>query len=274
LAAQDFERAAGLVELAWPAMDGRFQSAAWLGWVQALPDELVRARPVLSVGYAWAFLNSGEMEAGEARLRDAERWLDTPADMKERPEAAPAGMVVVDEVQFRSLPASIATARAYHALALGDVSGAAKYAERAIDLLPEAGHLRRGPVAALLGLAYWASGALEAAHQALAQAMAGFQLAGNLHFALSVTYGLADIRITQGHLREAVSTYQRALQLVAEQGEPVLRGTADLYLGLAELHCEQGDLEAATRYLLKSEELGEPAALPDWPHRDGRRTVG
>ena len=80
LAAEDFERAAGLVELAWPAMDWSFQSDAWLGWVRALPDELVRARPVLCVGYAWALLNVGELETGEARLRDAERWLDTMAE--------------------------------------------------------------------------------------------------------------------------------------------------------------------------------------------------
>ena len=38
LAAGDFERAAGLVELAWPEMDWSFQSDAWLSWVQAFPD--------------------------------------------------------------------------------------------------------------------------------------------------------------------------------------------------------------------------------------------
>ena len=32
---------------------------------------LLHARPVLSVGYAWALLASGELEAVHARLRDA-----------------------------------------------------------------------------------------------------------------------------------------------------------------------------------------------------------
>ena len=137
LAATDLQRAAGLIELAHPAMDISYQFATWLGWVRALPDEMIRARPVLSVGYAWALLDSGEIETVEARLRDAERWLDTTADRHERPEAPstrtrPAespqgeqsrGMVVVDEEQFRSLPASIATARTYRALALGDLPG-------------------------------------------------------------------------------------------------------------------------------------------------------
>ncbi|MSP14032.1 MAG: tetratricopeptide repeat protein [Chloroflexi bacterium] len=267
LAAEDFARAARLIELVWPAMDGNFQSAAWLGWVKALPDELVRARPVLSVGYAWAFLNGGEMEAGEARLRDAERWLDPTTDTGRRPETPSAKMVVVDEAQFRSLPASIATARAYHAQALGDIPGSVKYARRALALLPAGDHLRRGPAAALLGLAYWANGDLEAAHQALADAMANFQIAGSIVFAISGTYGLADIRIAQGRLREAVRTYEQVLQLVAAQGELVLPGTADLYLGLGELHREQGDLDAAIQYLLRSEELGEHAALPDWRYR-------
>ena len=68
LAAEDFERAAGLIELAWSAMDISYQSSTWLGWVKALPDGLIRARPVLSVGYAWALLDGGELEASEARL--------------------------------------------------------------------------------------------------------------------------------------------------------------------------------------------------------------
>jgi LuxR family maltose regulon positive regulatory protein len=83
LAAEDFERAADLIEVTWRAMDRSFQSATWLGWAKALPDELVRVRPVLSADYGWALLDVGELEAAEARLRDAERWLDTTADESE-----------------------------------------------------------------------------------------------------------------------------------------------------------------------------------------------
>ena len=101
LAAEDFERVAGLVELAWQAMDSSFQSTAWLGWVKKLPDELIRTRPVLSTQYAWALWMGGELEASEARLRDAERWLDPIGDMSARPEGSADGMVVVDEEQFQ-----------------------------------------------------------------------------------------------------------------------------------------------------------------------------
>jgi LuxR family transcriptional regulator, maltose regulon positive regulatory protein len=65
LAAQDFERAAALVELALPAILRRRQEATLLGWLKALPDALVHCRPVLSAVYAGALLASGELEGVE-----------------------------------------------------------------------------------------------------------------------------------------------------------------------------------------------------------------
>jgi len=275
LAAKDFARAAGLVERAWPAMDGSFQTATWLGWARAIPDELVRFRPVLRVTYAWAMLNAGELEAAEARLIEVEQWLDAGLDpgaaRGARRQTPSNEMIVVDEVQFQTLPASIATARAYLAQSRGHLPDAVKYGQRALDFLPATDHLRRGPAAALLGLAQWASGDLEAAHRTLADAMAGFQKVGNWHFATSVTSGLADIRTVQGRLRDAIRSYTQALQLALAQHpegtRPLIRGTANLYLGLSELYHEQGELEVATQHLLRTEELGDSAGLPDWRYR-------
>ena len=80
LAAEDFERAADLVELAIPAMSRTRQEVTVRGWFERLPDDVVRVRPVLSVGYVGALLSTGELEGVESRLRDAERWLDGDRD--------------------------------------------------------------------------------------------------------------------------------------------------------------------------------------------------
>jgi LuxR family maltose regulon positive regulatory protein len=64
LAAQDFARAADLIELAIPAMSRSRQEATLLGWLKTLPNELIRARPVLSVASAHLLLTS---------VRDKER---------------------------------------------------------------------------------------------------------------------------------------------------------------------------------------------------------
>jgi LuxR family maltose regulon positive regulatory protein len=269
LAAEDFEGAAGLIELAWPEVEDGSLSTKWIGWVKALPDVLIRARPVLSAWYAHALLVGGEMEAAEARLADAERWLEPADNMNERPKNPAAEtcpersrrMVVLDEEKFRSLPATIAIARAYYAQALGDVPGAVTYARRALDLTPETNHLKRGQATALLGLTYWASGDLEAADRTFTGYTMMLRTAGNILDAISTTSILADIWMALGRLHEAESTLEQLLQFVVDQGEPIPPDTADLYRGLGELYRERGDLEAAAQYLLKSKELCEQAEL-------------
>ena len=79
LAAKDFELAAGLIELAYPATEDKsIQPATWLGWVKMLPEEIIHTRPVLTVWYAYALLGLGEMEAAEVRFKDAENLLNGP----------------------------------------------------------------------------------------------------------------------------------------------------------------------------------------------------
>jgi LuxR family maltose regulon positive regulatory protein len=262
LIAEDFERAATLLERVWLEMDLNYQSATWLSWVKALPDDLIRARPVVSLGYAWALLNGGELEASEARLRDAERWLEPQ-------ENSPVQMVVVDEAEFRSLPASIAGARAYRALALGDIPGTIVFARQALALVTEDDLIRRTQATALLGMAEYASGDLQGAERSLLAFQASMWQAGDIANALGITFILADIKLAEGRLREAVSDYQHALQLAEKRGAPLPVGTADLYRGLSELLCEQGDVEAAAQHLLTAQKLGEQAALTGWPHRLG-----
>jgi LuxR family maltose regulon positive regulatory protein len=272
LAAADFDRAADLVELAVPVMRRSRQEAAVLGWLKALPDEVVRCRPVLSAGFAHVLLGIGELAGVEDRLRYAEQWLDTSgdtADMRAQPDALPAGMVVVDEDGFRRLPAEIAVARAGLALVRGDVADAVKYAQRVLDLVPEDDHLGAGSGAALLGLASWANGDLEAAYRTFAEGRAHLQRAGYLSDAIGGSVALADIRTAQGRLREAMRTYDQALQLAthAGRGAPVLRGAADMYVGMSALYREHNDLNAAVQHLHKSKELGEHTGLPQNRYR-------
>jgi LuxR family maltose regulon positive regulatory protein len=267
LAAEDFERAAGLVELAIPAMRQARQEATARRWLEALPDELIRIRPVLSVGYAGALLVSGQLEGVEARLRDAERWLDTTADAGDGSEAPSTGMVVVDEEEFRRLPGAIAIYRAAQALAVGDVAGTVRHARRALDLVAEDDHLGRGAAAGFLGLTYWTRGELDAAHRSWADAMASLELAGHVSDAIGCAIALADIEMAQGRLGEAMRTYERGLQLATEQGARVLRGAADMHVGISELFRERNDLAAASEHLLTSRELGDENGLPQNPYR-------
>jgi LuxR family maltose regulon positive regulatory protein len=259
LAAEDFARAADLVELAMPAMNRSRQFATLLGWLKALPDELVRLRPVLSTWYASVSMSCGELGGVELRLRDAERWLDSMADM--------TGMIVLDKEEFRRVPGMIAIIRAGLALARGDMPETVKNARRVLDLAPEDDHLMLGGAASQLGLAAWTSGDLEAARRMTAEGVVNLRLGGFISAAIGGAIVLADIQIAQGCLHEAMTTYERALQWATEPGAPVLQGAADMHVGMSSLHREHNDLEAATQHLLTSQALGELAGLKQNPYR-------
>jgi LuxR family maltose regulon positive regulatory protein len=269
LAAKDFERAATLIELAAPEIRRNRQGATVteLGWLKALPDELVHFRPVLCVAYAYALFGGGELEAVEARLRDAERWLDMIGDTREQPKASAAEMVVVDKEEFRRLPGMIALLRTAQALAKGDMPETAKNAQRVLDLAPRNDYLMLGGAASTLGLAAWASGDLDAAHRMIADGMANVRLARYISPAIGDAITLADIQIAQGRLREAMTTYEQGLQWAMEPSAPVLRGAADMYVGMSSLYYEHNDLQTATHHLLTSQALGEFAGLPQNPYR-------
>ena len=252
LAAQAFERAASLIEQIWPIMRRRQQEPTVLSWIKALPNLMIRDRPVLSVAYALALLHNGQLDAVESRLQDAERSLDEGG----------AEQIVVDEKQFNALPATIANTRAYRSQAMGDISGTVTYAQQALALLPTDAAYERGTTAALLGLAYWSSGKLEAAYRSFAKGLETFKNMGSTQTTVGGTLVLANIAITQGRLRHTIRLCEQALEVATQPSASVLSGAAEIYLTLSELRYEQGDLAAAKQLLLQGKALRQQISLP------------
>ena len=275
IAGGDFGRAADLIELALPASGRGRQEATLRRWLDSLPDELIRARPVLSNGYAGSILVRGETEGVESRLRDAERWLEVmaaaaPGEAGERP----AAMVVADEDAFRRLPGALAIHRAGLARLRGDVAATIAHARRALELVDADDDLGQGAASALLGLAYWTNGDLEAASSLYAGALARIEKAGFRSDAIGVSLALADMRIAQGRLHDAMLTYERGLELAADQGGVTLRGAADMHVGISEILRQRDDLAGAARHLQEAMHLGEANGLPQNPYRSRVAAAG
>ncbi|HYI15363.1 MAG TPA: hypothetical protein VEX37_08230, partial [Thermomicrobiales bacterium] len=258
LAAGDFERAANLVEQAMPGYLRNRLAATLLGWLKALPDEVIRRRPVMSVAYATALMSNGELDDVEDWLGEAERWLGATA---ETGETAPAGMVVVDDEEFRRVPSLIATYRAGHAYLRGDIPATMTHSQQALDRVPANDHATRGAAAALLGLAFWASGDLDAAQQHYAAGLAGLGQAGFRSDVINGSNTVAAIRMAQGRLRDAERTLEQAIQHATELGQPGLHGAADFLVGLSEIRRERNDQDAATDFLLRSQEMALGAGV-------------
>ena len=111
LAAGDLERAADLVELAVTDLLRDRREATVRRWLDDIPPEVVRVRPVLAVGFIGALMSCGELDGVESRLDDVERLLGAPSA---------AGTVVLDEAELARLPGLIEMYRAALALVGGD----------------------------------------------------------------------------------------------------------------------------------------------------------
>ena len=256
LAGGDFERTAELIESALPEMRIARDEMQLLAWVEPLPDEVVRRRPVLAVTFAGALLLTGELAGVEARLDDAERRID-----------ASSGSGVDDEGELRRLRGDIEVHRAALAQVRGDMPATVEHAQRAMDLALEDDHVVRAGAAGFLGIALWTVGDLEAAHRAWSECVARLERAGYLSDALGATQALGDICIMQGRLGDALRTYEHALLLVPEQRWALVRGPADMHVGISDVLRERNDLDGARRHLLESQELGEHATMPKQPYR-------
>ena len=222
LAAADWERAADLVQGESVTMLRRGELATLLGWLKALPNEVVFKRPELSRDCGWALTLTGQLDAAEGFLQNA--------------EASAGG----DD----TLLGTILVARAYHLRARGDNTGAIERGQRALDLLPESDPLSRSLVALTLGLAHWSSGNLQEAEAALLEVDRAAQHSRNHYARMTALSYLGVIQAIRGHLRRAGEMCRQAIEM-GGQSPPV----APAHIELGALLYEWNDLESAARHL-------------------------
>ncbi len=242
LAAQDWEHAARLVEQVSQALLMRGEMLTLQSWLQALPGDLVRLHPRLSVLTAWMHVWNLALDAAEGCLRDAE-------------QAIAAGHAL-NAKEHISLESEIDAMRSVVYAFRGDMRRAAELARQALEHSTDDNWFLRSVIALDTSLSSAMNGDAQTANQALAEAVQFSQRAHNVMFAVISLAQLADQHIAQGRLHQAAALYQQAIQLAEEQSTPPPPVTSLAYSGLGEVLREWNQLDEATRYLNKSIELG------------------
>ncbi|MEQ6902297.1 LuxR C-terminal-related transcriptional regulator [Nocardioides sp. YIM 152588] len=266
LAGGDHERTADLFELDVPRLRRARDVRALEEWLVALPEEVVRRRPLLAVQMAWLHLSAGDvagvpgwLDAVQSGLRGAPAPLAAPAALADAARDR--------EAELGSLPAVVAMYRASVAQAAGDVEDTIARGREAIDLAGPDDHFPRAAGAAFVGMAAWAEGDLEAGVEAFTETATGLAAAGMVADELGTTVMLASLWLGLGRPDEARRLYERAVTRADSHPGPVLSTTGDLHVGLADVLREQGHLDEAAHHLEVARSLGDAALLPEHRHR-------
>jgi LuxR family maltose regulon positive regulatory protein len=232
LAGQDLAGAARVVEKNALQLLIHSELTTLIRWLDALPDDLIRSRPWLSVYSAWAHFITGNVKAVNQFLEAAQG---------------------LSHVAEQDLLGHIAVIRARMALADQDLSSAVELAHQALEYVP-AGHPVRGHIAVIQGQAAFMRGDLAGAGQALGEAVSIAQDCGHLFMVVDATTRLGYLQTLQGHLSQALQTYGEALQLAEVQGRKLpVAGNAHIRMALALR--QRNELDAAGHHLMQGLEL-------------------
>lgn len=248
LAAGAIEEAARLVEENAMETFVRSELAKLMRWVDALPDELVKARPWICVYHAWALRLTGASYGDvAARLADAEMALKTSA-------ASPSEMGAMTGAEKQHVTGHLYALRAYQALYSEQLEQVKVLGRQALDYLP-ADHFMRSSVSLAIGWAERFGGDLAAASEAFIQARDIGLNYENRYIGISAICRLAYTQMLAGQLHQAAETCLEALRLAtqADGWRLPVAGYALVYLGI--VYREWNDLEAAARCLTEGIDL-------------------
>ena len=207
LAAGDAEHAARLVEQNMLEMIEHGHLRTLIEWLNALPGELARSRPWLSIARALALAYTGSFDEVSPCLQNAARALD----------AGDEQALVPGEIAH--INGHIHAIRCYVMNVKGeDCRLAIELAQTALAQLPESDLRMRGRVEVLLGSAYRNNMDYAAAHETLTSALAINKAAEQKFVVIDVLCQIARVESDQGRLRQAAATCREALRLANEYG--------------------------------------------------------
>jgi LuxR family maltose regulon positive regulatory protein len=239
LASQDVAWAADVIETAGKVWLLRSELVTVSAWLNAVPPDVVRARPRLSVLRVWVQLVSGQPQAATEGRRDLAAWLAAH-------NAHPLAPLIQAEVTAID---------AYAARLHGDFPRAIELSQQALAQLPASDHLR-GLIAFNLGMAQSNSGNLGEANEAFEQAAQFSEQAGDFELMLLALSSVAQVQRERGQLRAAEQACRRVLDLSG--GEAAWSPMVSFALiALGSVHYQWHDLAAADDLLGRGVQLAQ-----------------
>jgi LuxR family maltose regulon positive regulatory protein len=249
LAAQDWERVAGLIGDASESLRQRGEIATLTHWIQSLPDAVHHVHPGLCLTYARALIDVARYADAETFILEAEHWLEVHAQ---------ANDTGVDSFRGKAL-----ALRAQFAITRGELMQAIELAQRAEKLLPPEDISWRIWVSlSLAGALRYTSNWLKA-NETFQEAAALSESAGDYTNALFALSSRGEVLEAKGQLRQAVQQFEQVLRLARTWGIANAPITGYALVGLGRVLCEWNELDAALQDVQTGLERGQLASNMD-----------
>jgi LuxR family transcriptional regulator, maltose regulon positive regulatory protein len=246
LAGGDVVEASDLAALHWNDFlnQGRLETVA--GWLDAFPEEVIRADARLCIARAGRGVSLG-------RRDEVEEWLD-------RAEAAPLPSPVRRGASTIEAEATIY--RTANRFMTGDVSRALEAGRRAIELEQDDRSPWRSMALAALGRTLFWSGEAAESEQALREAVKRWQPSSNNLSVIGALGYLAMLHVDRGDLDEADAIVEDALSRTEMHGFSEHWVQAMALVARARVLAERGPLAAARPLAARAVELTRRGSVP------------
>jgi LuxR family maltose regulon positive regulatory protein len=246
----DMQRAKELILKHWRSILHRGEVATLLRWLDALPEEIERDDPSLSLARCWALFLSGQGAAIAPHLEranDAYEWLVSEGTL----DGAPQSLVAAQLAMMRSVLAR----------SLGKHAESVSFAEEAVRLVPPAMSEAAGTAWNMLGAARAGARDYDGTIEAHRRGLELVYGAGNLLGAYRCTYGQAMYLIVQGRLNEADGTCRSVIERGVRDGHGDLPAAGWPHVAMARIELERYRLDRAEVYLDDGLRIARPGGL-------------
>lgn len=225
-AAGDIKRAEQLIDNGDTPLYLRGVAQLVSEWLASLPDTTLDAHPRLWAIFAWVKWITYQSPAAEDKIYRAELMLDRAHSDAEK----------------RELTGHIAAMRAMLAANSYETDTIIAQADIALENLPPENVYLRNVVTRALGIAYHFRGERKKAIRSYTESIALSEAHKNTFMNVLSSTGLGMVQELQTQLSAAMETFQRVIDMVGQPPQP--RACA-AYLGMARIHYQWNDLEAA-----------------------------
>jgi LuxR family maltose regulon positive regulatory protein len=234
LAAQDFERAADLIEQHTPTLSMQGRVATLSNWMGALPEEIIQNHPRLGLAQVWAIYFEYKFDEAEACLQRIEQNLSVEK-----------GSIFESEITLW---------RGIFARRHGNFDDSQSFLLQALQQSPENRSPLSGRAWIFLGLDFFEND-MAKAQDAFKYARDLYQAEKNIPGELAALYFLSSTQIILGMLEQASFTCKRALECSSQV--PRWPVSSYAHLAMARLLYERNRLDDAVEHLQLATKLAK-----------------